>query len=60
MWIFKDCKLLSREEHEALLAIRNEEYIRKASKKLYSHIFRGSSKLGREFNKESKLLLRSS
>ena len=32
MWIFKDYKLLSREDHEALLAIRNEEYIRKASK----------------------------
>ena len=32
MWIFKDYKLLSREEHEALLAIRNEIKIREASK----------------------------
>jgi hypothetical protein len=31
MWIFKDYKLLSREEHETLLAIRNEERVRESS-----------------------------
>jgi UDP-4-amino-4,6-dideoxy-N-acetyl-beta-L-altrosamine N-acetyltransferase len=32
MWIFKDYKLLSREEHEKILTIRNEISIRESSK----------------------------